>query len=366
MNRHVRKTSSKNSFSKALILGVILIIALLFYKRISEKGLPQNLFSMLEQESVDPKAYTLFAEEQKDSVNRAIAGFWTFNTTASDSQILNISDRIELKDNGIIWRTREFGLAASADTIKTLLVSYAYIRPFSFFKDNSKKLVCEARIIREALITGSDTCFSPGNVDEVWILTAGKDIFELDGRKYVSYGNADLTLFFPEKALDIIDMPFKSEKKATPKEQWEKAGRSGKPITESTGIFALKECEMSLNELAIVRNSVMRYALGIKAESKEAVGLVSSHFIPLCMDRLMKSNSISNVEFNAEAVLLKNGTLDSVKIHMVKNESGNSKADEIVKAEVATWVTSAFTDCENTRLTFTYRSPDLRSALPAQ
>ncbi len=201
---HSREKKSSNSLSKGLVLLVLLIVAFLFYSRLSTKGLPSNVSSIVNSEFESFRDLKELSDEQKTNLKKAAAGFWICQTADSTGPFQKL-DRVELLDNGIIWQVTDWFVEfPSGDTASFVHVKHAYLDPFSSFEDSST-YTCNYRIIRQAFVIEGDTCFGESQVDEMWKAQRKGDNLILNRREYVPYNGA-IQDFFPPKAIDLVEV----------------------------------------------------------------------------------------------------------------------------------------------------------------
>ena len=128
---HSREKKQTNSFSKGLILLSLLIVVFLFYSRITTKGLPPRISSIVNSEFESFRNLKEFSDEQKLSYKKSAAGFWIYQTEDSTAPFQKL-DRIELLDNGIIWQVTDWFVEfPSGDTVSFMLVRHAYLDPYA-------------------------------------------------------------------------------------------------------------------------------------------------------------------------------------------------------------------------------------------
>jgi hypothetical protein len=204
MARHTPRRKNDGSFTKALILAIILVFSFFMYTRISKDGLPRQVLDIFDEGKVDFTKLEQYTGEQKDSIKAAIAGFWVYESDSAGP--LHLRDRIELKDNGIAWRTIQYRVVFPAGESESLThIQHAYCNPYAPAGESPGHMYAESRIIRQVYVYQNDTCYGQSHEDAIWELRADGTRFELKGRRYASYGDRDLAIFFPEGAIDLID-----------------------------------------------------------------------------------------------------------------------------------------------------------------
>jgi hypothetical protein len=191
-------------FFKAGIFGIFFLIVLIFFV-IASKNV----------KSVDTGAkilngvtrYKGFSEKEKDNLKLKNAGFWQYSSDISPT--INVSDRIELKTNGIFWQVTLYtiGLPSGNSTRFTHIIT-GYMNPFcKLAANNTDSILCDVHTIKQAFIMGKDTCYAPSDVDTTWNVIANGKRFGIGDRNYAPYDTAHGALFrfFPEGVLSIVD-----------------------------------------------------------------------------------------------------------------------------------------------------------------
>lgn len=196
---------TRSSFRRAMVLFAGLVLALLLYARIP--GLLSRITAIL-QESADASYQRgEFSEAQQDSLRKKIAGFWLYGAdSAAGSRDVALSDRVEIKDNGIVWQVRDLRISLPTnDTARVREIRQAYLTPFRWVDQHAGDLLCEVWSLKRILIRDSDTCYSTERVEEAWQVRVDSSGFLWRDREYASYGDRDLSLFFPASLLDLVD-----------------------------------------------------------------------------------------------------------------------------------------------------------------
>lgn len=194
---------SNAGYMKAL-MGIALIVMIgLLINSLSKKADIKD-YSKYKAKISNNKKLNPFSEPQKDSVSKVLAGFWQYNKAANDTNP-GISDRIEIKDNGIIWRVVTYKYPTSAsDTAIFIKASTAYLRPFANNKDNPSFLTFDLHIIRQTF-AGKDTCYSNPTPDTTWEILRTENGLQTGNTTYVPFDTSDLTHFFPDGAVAMVD-----------------------------------------------------------------------------------------------------------------------------------------------------------------
>jgi len=209
----MREKKVASSKSALFMLGLfVLVFVVLFYIFLKMSSLGGKMHvgpsggPALYQVLSEHGGYRLFSDERRELEKKKFAGFWEFVTDTLDSGALQERDRIELKDNGIVWEVREFVIRLPlGDSAGFTQVIHAYMNPYGLIKKDTGVTVCEARILRQVMISKGDTCYGPSQVDCTWRARRSGNVLELEHRRYSPYGNAPLSSFFPAGAIDLIN-----------------------------------------------------------------------------------------------------------------------------------------------------------------
>jgi hypothetical protein len=167
-------------------------------------------------------------------IKKKNAGFWYCNDVRGKQMpFLSVSDRIELKDNGIFWRVRHDMIhLPSGDSIDFSAITNGYMQPFYKSKTHADSIVCQVHFIGQVMIAGNDTCYiehtrmsddpkksvmpdilrtpqrQAGEVasDTAWDIVADGKRFGFDGRDYSAFDTAGPALysFFPKGATKLV------------------------------------------------------------------------------------------------------------------------------------------------------------------
>jgi|GEM_PF-2535124 len=343
MHHPVRKVSRRASFTKAVVLTALLVVALFLYHRVTRYGIPKDFFLAPDRAPADPSRLMQFTEEQKDSVKRLIAGFWAYDDGDADSGALRLSDRIELKDNGIIWRVtvRDLRLPSGRRS-RIVSVSHAYIHPFGRMKDNERLLVCEARVMREAVIRDNDTCFGTDNVDDVWNIEGDGTSFRFEDRHYRAY-RGDVRTFFPPAAIDVIELAFGKQGAGTPVEQWAKLRKKDGGLNAPTGIFAMKKCEGGIDGVSLVRAAVAADCASSPAAAAGDAGsmaaVIGAYYRPYCLMPVLQrcGGAYGPTTLTVTARVGSDGGVKAVEVKFPRGRAVDRALAAVIQTEVGMW-----------------------------
>ncbi len=323
-----RKPTQKNSFVKGVVLLIALVIGFVFYLRSDE--LIAGLTGVL-NEIEQPPEVDHFEDERKKEITESLAGFWTYDSEeTSDHRNMSVHDRIELIDNGIIWRVRteEYHLP-DGNTASLTTIAQAFLHPGFFAEESTQTISCDIRVLKKVLIHDNDTCYKPVYSqqedgwkqdtvwypldEQTWYVRRGGDSLFLDGKIYQSYGDKPLDRFFPEGAINLVDN------------------------------VAVKRCPGRLTEKGFVRDQIARSIAELPETHKDsaAVGkLLESYYVPFCMkpiiDELWWTYGKPYPEFNLKARIGPDGKVNEVDLPGYDPTLGRHLREALV-GEIRSW-----------------------------
>ena len=186
------RKSPKNAVFRSFVLIAAFVVLLSLMGRIGELT---DYFESVFAESSFEAAMEATDSLRNDYYN-LIVGFWEHS---SDT----LNDRIELLDNGIIWRFTEQNFNFPYNVRGEIArVSHAYLMPVRFGEDDDNFAVSNLRIIREVWFM-PDTCFGNSFYDIVAKTSFRNDTLFFDGVPYTRY-EGELTEFFPAGSLNLL------------------------------------------------------------------------------------------------------------------------------------------------------------------
>jgi hypothetical protein len=194
---------SSSGYMKAALGVVMMVIVALVINNLSKKA-DINDYAKYKAGVENNKKLNPFSEPQKDSVGKLIAGFWVSDRVA-DSINPAIFDRIEIKDNGIVWRVITYKFPQ--DSIDTAVFTHAYtsyLRAFASNKDNPSLLTLDNKMLQQ-VFAGYDTCYANPTPDSTWIMQFTEKGIESGGKLYTAFDTTDLSRFFPQGAVKMVN-----------------------------------------------------------------------------------------------------------------------------------------------------------------
>ncbi len=201
---------AKKSYQKALFFLVV-IAAVLFVGTCVLKIVMSPVKPVRTILSSETPAGTPYSENQKDSVQRSVAGYWNCALPPdSSARFVTRSDRLELKPNGIYWRVTLTRVhLPSGDSASYVVASTGYLSPFGHAGSSPDTITCQIHYIGASVIAGTDTCYVPivrpdastsilpqleskpkpgeGVVDTVWSLVADGERIALGDFRYTRF-----------------------------------------------------------------------------------------------------------------------------------------------------------------------------------
>ncbi|MBN1130491.1 MAG: hypothetical protein JXA71_15975 [Chitinispirillaceae bacterium] len=185
-----------------LLMGLSVVFVIVFWQVINKVPVLFSLSSLNGGRA--EMAENRFNDEQKDLMKKRFAGYWEFETdTISETNAVHKTDRIEYKDNGIIWQVIIWEIAMPSGERTTFHhVRTAYCNPFGLTDQGDT--ICEVGVYKQAVIAGGTTCVDNLVLLETWNAWRREDTLHLCNRSYTRYKGA-LASFFPGGLLGIVD-----------------------------------------------------------------------------------------------------------------------------------------------------------------
>lgn len=226
MTSEATSTSYRKALFFLIVLVAVLFIGTCLLKIIKSPVRPARAIFGSEQPLGVP-----FQENQKDSVQGAMAGKWVSNGAieAGDS-FMRVTDKIEFKPNGIYWRVfSRTILLPSGDSGSYTIASTGYASPYGRTNSSPDTVSFQIHFIGATILCGPDTCYleihrpdpsasilpqlqarpKPGEgvVDTVWSLVDHGSYVSLGNFRYSRYGgsNVDTESFFPVGSVENIN-----------------------------------------------------------------------------------------------------------------------------------------------------------------
>ena len=296
----IKKSSSKETTVRGLILLAVLVILVLFLSKIDIlTKYAESIFSADSFSSSDSTAMTA-TDSLRNEYYKLVMGFWEHSSN-------NLYDRIELKDNGIIWqyteKTFEFPYNSSK---KISRVSTSFLSPMRFGMNNYA--MSNLRVIRETWFM-PDTCYGKNFYDIVAITGFSNDTLFFDNVPYTRY-TGELKDFFPAGAVNLVDdIRVRSCNKVNPLPDW---------LRENIA-YSFDDREIPFDALKFEREQLLK-----------------KYYIPYCLSRVEGALMFEQTyDLDLKIIVSPNGSVDTC---FVKGKEFVSKASKTpIINEVKKW-----------------------------
>jgi hypothetical protein len=168
--------------------------------------------------------FTAFSDSQNIEIKKYVSGYWQrYVPPVIPDKPYSITDRIELKENGIFWQVKKLVVyTPNGDSTSCTEIVTGYINPFKHHDEDSTLIIVDALIHGKAFATEQDTCYVSGlsnsiaNQRRIISMTAetfastlkrDADLLFIDNHEYILYDTIQHTLaeFFPRGAVEIVD-----------------------------------------------------------------------------------------------------------------------------------------------------------------
>jgi hypothetical protein len=352
------KSDAQKSYQKALYLGIafvfVLVIANSLVKVVSRSG---NIFHP-HMDGGNANLIVLDTDEIA-LIKKKNAGFWQCNDVQSRQYpFLSVSDRIELKDNGIFWRVRrDVAHLPSGGSVDFVTITNGYMQPFYKSKTCADSTLCQVHFIGQVNITGNDTCYmeharmsddpkksilpeilrtpqrQQGEVaaDTAWDIIASGKVFSLEGRSYSPYDTAGAALysFFPKGATKLV------------------------------GKISVPRCATSVSLETCLKKALTGDCAGFSVESRtreDVLKIVNTYYRTMFAENLAKRvTAYGKGSVTLSFAVKPEGNVVDPKV--IEEKPLNMKLSNELKNELMTWV---FPKClsqktpVNTTFSFTY------------
>jgi len=266
-------------FTKGLLLLTVLVLVWLVSSHISSRGLPGSFTGMFSARQYQGPGYQPFDTTAQKAVVRSVAGFWSAEPGAGRS-VVRVRDRIELKDNGIVWRVVTHTAALpSGDTARFLHVYDAYLRPFGWVKGADSVAACDVRVLRQARVAGPDTCYGPTDVDTVWEVSVKGRVPGLAGVRFDPF-TGDIHSLFPAGAVKMLEDAYRGTGRKGPAVDYRVSKgevRLAQPVAADHGAitFDLKPCGPDIAPVTFVRRALARALAAAPAQDLDTARLAA-------------------------------------------------------------------------------------------
>jgi hypothetical protein len=202
----------------ALAVGIIAV-----WKMFPPSRIAHRINSQFDRNSVQGDVSSSSNDENK-YLKQKVSGYWQHTEPEQLPQKpYRVSDRIELKENGVFWQVNKLTLwLPYGDTSVCTHIQTGYINPFKLKGADSGTVLVDALVKSQAFAQKFDTCYiaslSAAIQNQRNIISMSQDVFAkelkkmhdslfVDGRLYTSYDTNTNALadFFPRGSVEIID-----------------------------------------------------------------------------------------------------------------------------------------------------------------
>jgi hypothetical protein len=193
-----------------MLLAVLVALCMVLSKIDVLIGYAEGVFSA-KSLSLSASGDVAATDSLQNEYYNLIAGFWEHSSD-------NLYDRMELKDNGIIWQYTERTFAFPNNLSKKITrVWTGFLSPTRFGDNNYAS--SNLRVIRETWFM-PDTCYGRNFYDIVANTYFSNDTLFFDSVPYTRY-TGELSQFFPNGALSLVDdIRVRSCNRANPLADW--------------------------------------------------------------------------------------------------------------------------------------------------
>jgi hypothetical protein len=206
--RTYQPSNPQKSYIKAGVLLVLLIIVFIIADRLASGKVPRLDLANLSAGLARNKDMLLYDDAGREVIRKAVAGFWM--TAPSDTQLtpaITVDDRVELKNNGIIWQVKQYRVVLPAhDTLHFTYVMTGYLMPHGKRLIGDSATYSDIRVLYQAMIVNQDSCYGESNTTAGWSHSAKPtvdSVMRIEGGRYIAYRGA-LPAFFPKGAIDLV------------------------------------------------------------------------------------------------------------------------------------------------------------------
>lgn len=329
-------------FIRAGMFGIFFLIVLIFFfiasKNVKSVETGAKILNGVTR-------YKGFSDKEKEGLKSRNAGFWQYESDTSGT--INVSDRIELKTNGIFWQVTQYAIGLpSGNSTRFMHIITGYMNPFCKLAANNRdSIICDVHTIKQAFIMGKDTCYGTGNTDTTWDLMANGKRFELGNRAYTAYDTTGpaLAQFFPAGALDIIDKPRgRKAYKLGNKTIYVVKNKAQTPdASKSMETFDDCQCPASSSFESFARKAIASDMSTVKVDTltAEAVQKTIDAYYRVFIETAMKSASHSRTgkPGNAKVVfdIARDGKVSNAAV--VKLSEKDKKLEQTILSDITGW-----------------------------
>lgn len=276
-------------------------------------GIAQSFGQSSEKVSLSSRRYT---EAEKEQQKKVVAGFWTRLDDSTSNP--RVRDRIELKENGIVWRViaTMYRLPSTASA-SLYTIEYAYCNPFGLEGTDTSISVHEYSVIRQSQVFGADSCYNPGQINTiVGLRLLDTSTLEFNGQRYHRYDSTDLSLFFPPHLIDLIDK------------------------------LNVRQCSATTNPVRLIREALITdMQLPALSQEQRTISeteqLTRTYYWPYCFTTLKENLFVvekkGRYPLAVKATMTWNGSLENVSVSVKGGLTRRNKIEKSMTDEIQLW-----------------------------
>ncbi len=362
----------QNPFIKALVLLIALIFGVSFYSKVATTDVMEGFLSVFENSMTESSSQTKFSDEERDSVTKLVAGFWTYQTDTNN--VIAIDDRIEITDNGYIWQVEQIQFTLPSGDKKNIAhVFHGFLYPSSKSSLDSLSINSVIRFLPQLWIYGNDTCeirkyygesrehkvednviADYGNFvvddfkDEAVDVLADGNVFKMGDRDYRPYKGKDIQTFFPAGLIEMVfNLTTAGHKRST--EQYRIKDKEVFLTTDSRQrkeirLETNKHCTECLSLKDFLRKAItddLQKATIIKREVDGISSLIREYYMPFCLKDELCSITM-NPKFKVPFITISfdltwQGRIENISIRVPGNAMDRKWRENEIRQEVQRW-----------------------------
>jgi hypothetical protein len=297
-----------------------------------------------------------FSEEEKVAFLKNHAGLWIFDIqTMADGKMVGKKDRLEIKENGIIWQVVEWSIPLPSGAVSSFCqIKTAFLKPYGIVKGDS---VCDAYVLTQAFVENGDTCFGAWTYPELWSLKIDGGAMVFNRRRYTPF-RGELADFFPAGAIASVQSAegqfFKDTVMGTTINQLYSVRRTD-PKSGTVRLIPIRDSITDLSDL--LKKSIQRKLSSLevdKVNREFVISGISSYYDPFIITEKMRSFPRELPEkISASFTVKTNGVPDTIKL--TSAVTIDKMLSEAVSKEIGSWHFP--TPIAPVRITYDFKMP---------
>ncbi len=364
-----KESKKPNPFMKAFVLLIGLIIAFIFYHNVSTTNILEGLFAVVDGNVGEFSSQSDFEKEDQDSLVKLVAGLWEFQSEPNDT--LTILDRIEVTDNGYIWKVEQVEITLPSGIKKNIIhLFHAFLFPSSRSAFDTTYINCVIRNLTQLWVYENDTCeitkyqgFKKGKEvienafadiivenfkDEVEDLFFDSTLFIRKGRKYHRYESEDIQSFFPGNLVEIaynlssVDHNKKDEAYTVKDKEVHLSNADIKNPSIHLNMYS--ECRGDYSVRDLMRRSITEDLQSVKVAGRnpeQVQSLIDCYYVPFCLEAKLNSIVLTRKEELEKLVVdfdvTWQGAVDNVSLNITGNSIDKKRWENELLKEINLW-----------------------------